>query len=238
MLGLRITRLATEIYFQMKGNPCFLILFPYINLAVQIPPILTPAIYNAIEGDSTSVQITCTSVEPVWSFIFDVGGNLYMSDYNTYNNFLFVNTTAVVLTVPPLPIKNSSNITVTCIAIFSTNSLNSTPGQLLLHPRLPFPTGLSIMDSTTTNFKLLSWEHPVMMNVTDNELLDIIGYRVCFGFSDQSVLEQCVVTPNNYYTYINVHLILYISVASVNMLGDGYASEITHLPCTARTFSP
>ena len=111
----------------------------------------------------------------------------------------------------------------------------SQPGLLRVYQRLPSPPRLSILNATTAGIKLLSWEHLFTMKITE---LNIIRYRVCFSFTDINVLEQCIFTQHDSYSYPNIHLTLIFFVTVINMFGYGEKSEITHFPCTSSTYLP
>ena len=148
-----------------------------------------------------------------------------------------VNSTISVLNILPLQVNHNSSVQCYAVLMDAELIIFSKIGVLLVQGRLSAPPGLTIMNSTHHKYRLLSWTPPFTLDLTDHEP-DIIGYKVCFNISslDTAAAEMpqhCFFTQNISYTYPNVRLFLQFSVTPLNVLGDGYSSFATHLPCTA-----
>ena len=193
---------------------------------------LNPAFYDAIEGDNNVAQFICNVTESN-SIFFLVDGDAVDSTIQRTRNITvdFVSMNVGLVSIAPLLINN--NTVVRCFVLIGRDIIYSQPGLLRVYQRLPSPPRLSILNANTAGVKLLSWERPFTMKITE---LNIIRYRVCFSFSDISVLEQCMFTQLDSYSYPNIRLTLIFSVTASNMFGYSEKSEISHFPCRASMY--
>ena len=249
-----MTRVAIP-YFALTFFVCLYFIFTCTAQNSPRTVMLTPAIYNASEGNSNAVQFTCTaSPSSTLNRSADGARSAIFSTCTHHNNLNFivnrkllssvlkqdrgievclVNSTTSVLYVLPLQVNHNS--TVQCY-IENPETDFSSIGVLMVQGLLSAPPALTIMNSTHPNYRLLSWTPPITLDLTDQEP-DIIGYRVCFNISslDAAAAEiylHCILTQDISYTYPNIRLPLQFSVTPLNVVGDGNSSFAAHQPCT------
>ena len=185
---------------------------------------LTPEIYIASENSGV-VQFTCTKPSPDAIILFTVDDTRTSSVWTSRGITEEVNETASVLTIQPL-LRNNGSV----VECFNFDPSAVLTGSLLVQGRLSAPPSLVIKVGITASFRLLCWTPPFTLDITDQKE-DIIGYRVCITPTAPETSLGCVSTPDLSYPYLNVHLLLQLSVTPINVVGDGMPIIVTHQPC-------
>ena len=131
------------------------------------------------------------------------------------------------------------NVSIVCVAnvvdinkqdILSAPAFFKVQGLLQPPPNLTL-TSSSINRSPGELMRLLTWEEPETLDITDVDP-DINNYRVCYNIS---ATTTCEITSKREFTFLNVRVHILFSVTAVNVVGEGSASTIMHWACGERT---
>ena len=142
---------------------------------------------------------------------------------NIYIPCTFVNRNVSIVCVANVADVNREDI-LSAPAFFKVQGLLHSPPNLNL-------TSVSIDKSQGEFLRLLTWEEPETLNITDVDP-DINHYRVCYNISTTTT---CKITLKREFIFLNIRVHILFSVTAVNVVGEGSASTIMHWACDEKT---
>lgn len=222
-----------SLWIELFLTIALILLLLLLNLQVeaQVTATISPnQDYNVPLDENFLIQFNCTGTEAIIQWRVDgipanynsivrrgisttpaveVGGGLYFSS-------LFIQTT-----------NENHNTSVQCTAVRLTPlGLNSSKLIFLnIQGLLGAPPKLTISESNENMARILSWDSPETLDLTDIEP-DILYYTVCYNLSVEFTCINVSSSEKREFRYYNICVSLLITVTAVNVVGEGSSSSI------------